>query len=256
MNMSMNINIDRSMNISATAHSFSRAPANPDVLGELLHSLSQPLTSLRCSLELSLDHERDLSLAQIAERHQENVAAALQQTERVVGMIQLMREYLDSENSGTEVLTCPFAPLLRSVIDDLSSIAAIRHIELCLVGTCSVKLPLPESRLRLALQYLITAMIDAVTIDAEKIDAENPNGKIVLLLGEDAATAVLRVESGRKLPPQERAATSTGTTLAKARLAVASRLLQNAGASLSFSRAELDPAGFVLRVPRNFAVPV
>jgi len=39
----------------AGSHSFSKPVACPDVLGELLHSLSQPLTGLRCSLELSLD---------------------------------------------------------------------------------------------------------------------------------------------------------------------------------------------------------
>ena len=56
---------------------------NQEVLGELLHSLSQPLTSLRCSLELSID--------EVADRQQATVSVALQQTEKVIGMIQLMR---------------------------------------------------------------------------------------------------------------------------------------------------------------------
>jgi signal transduction histidine kinase len=233
------------MNMNTSAHSFSKMPANPDVLGELLHSLSQPLTSLRCSLELSLDHERELSLAQIAERQHESVAAALQQTEKVIGMIRLMREYLDAENAGTETLASPFAPVVRSVIDDLSSIAEIRHIQLRLVGTCSVTLPLPESRLRLAMQYLITAMIDA-----EKSDPETPYGKITLLLGEGPAGAVLRAESDRRFHPQRRDKTSSQMTLCRARLAVATRVLENAGASLVFHSTEFNPAGFVLRVPR------
>jgi hypothetical protein len=238
------------MNMNTSAHSFSKMPPNPDVLSELLHSLSQPLTSLRCSLELSLDPEREPSLDQIAERRQESVAAALQQTEKVIGMIRLMREYLDAENAGGEILASPFAPVVRSVIDDLSSIAEIRHIQLRLVGTCSVTLPLPESRLRLAMQYLITDMIDA-----EKPDAETPDGKITLLLGEGPAGAVLRAESDGSFHPQGRdlqgrKKTSPQTTLSNARLAVATRVLENAGASLVFNSAESDPAGFVLRVPR------
>ncbi len=88
--------------MSASPHSFPKLTRSPDVpndvLGELLHSLSQPLTSLRCSLELSLD----LALEEGAEQRQERVAAALQQTESVIGMIQLMREYLDAEQSGPE----------------------------------------------------------------------------------------------------------------------------------------------------------
>ncbi len=59
------------------------------VLGELLHSLSQPLTSLRCSLELSIDEDA-------AQSHQ-TVAAALEQTERVIRVVRLMQEFLDSD---------------------------------------------------------------------------------------------------------------------------------------------------------------
>jgi hypothetical protein len=77
-----------------SAHSFPKVPRSRDVLGELLHSLSQPLTSLRCSLELSIE--------EVAEQQQESVAVALQQTEKVIGMIQLMREYLDAEQPGPE----------------------------------------------------------------------------------------------------------------------------------------------------------
>ncbi len=79
--------------MSASSQSLPKVPPSPDVLGELLHSLSQPLTTLRCSLELSLDHATEV----VAEEQQASVSAALQQTEKVIGMIQLMREYLDAE---------------------------------------------------------------------------------------------------------------------------------------------------------------
>ena len=107
------------------------------MLGELLHSLSQPLTSLRCSLELSLE----LSPEELAEQQQGSVAVALQQTEKVIGMIQLMREYLDAEQPGPEACSTALAPALRSVIEELSSIAAVRGIPLRLVGTCTATLP-------------------------------------------------------------------------------------------------------------------
>ena len=58
------------------------------VLGELLHSLSQPLTSLRCSLELSVGED--------AGQQQDTVSAALQQTDRVIAVVRLMREYLET----------------------------------------------------------------------------------------------------------------------------------------------------------------
>ena len=62
------------------------------MLGELLHSLSQPLTSLRCSLELSVE--------EIIGQPQNAVAAALEQTDRVIAVVRLMREYLETESAG------------------------------------------------------------------------------------------------------------------------------------------------------------
>jgi signal transduction histidine kinase len=177
--------------MSASSHSFPKVPRGPDVLGELLHSLSQPLTSLRCSLELSLELPlelpRELSPEEVAEQQQEGVAIALQQTEKVIGVIQLMREYLDAEQPRPEASSTALAPVLRSVIEALSSIAEVRGVRLRLVGTCLAAMPAPEARLRLALQYLIAALVEA----------QPEGGKVTLLLGEGPAGAVLRAEGER-----------------------------------------------------------
>jgi len=239
--------------MSASPHSFPKLARGPDVLGELLHSLSQPLTSLRCSLELSLE--------EVAEQQQESVSVALQQTEKVIGMIQLMREYLDAEQPGPEACQAALAPAMRSVIEELSSIAAVRGTQLRLVGTCTATVPVPESRLRLALQYLIATMIEAQPV----------GGRVTLLLGEGPAGAVLRVEGERRFGEpnsceMEQDATSPQTkrdqfgetsasvsTLRRVRLAIASRVLEAAGAALVFGAG--DPTGFVLRIPRRVAPP-
>jgi signal transduction histidine kinase len=239
--------------MSANAHSFPKLPRGPDVLGELLHSLSQPLTSLRCSLELSLGHSlepsRELSIEEVAEQQQESVAAALQQTEKVIGMIQLMREYLDAEQPGLSACSTALAPVMRSVVEELASIAAVRGIQLRLVGTCTATLAVPEGRLRLALQYLIAAMIEA----------QPEGGKVMLLLGESPAGTVLRMEgerSVRELPtrPNPAGATSASAsvlTLRRVRLAIASRVLETAGASLLFGEGDVNSTEFVLRIPRR-----
>lgn len=230
--------------MSTSPHSFPNPPRGPDVLGELLHSMSQPLTSLRCSLELSME--------EVAEPGQKNVAVALQQTERVIGMIQLMREYLDAEQPGLEACPAALAPALRSVIDDLSSVAVVRGVRLQLVGTCMVTVPVPESQLRLALQYLIATMIAAQPV----------GGKVMLLLGEDPAGAVLRVEGERGLLNATNALTmndlsraTSKSGLPRVRLAIASRVLDTAGASLVFGQSDVDPGGFVLRIPRRVDAP-
>jgi hypothetical protein len=230
--------------VSASSQSFPNAPQSPDVLGELLHALSQPLTGLLCSLELSLQLPLDLSTERVAEQQQANVSVALQQTEKVIGMIQLMREYLDAEQPEPEAFSSTLAPATRSVIEELSSIAAVTGVRLRLVGTCTATLPVPESRWRLALQYLITTLIQA----------EPVGGKVPLLLGEGPAGAVLRAEGERGCRGQKPSTTNPQTASRRARIAIASRVLESAGASLVFGGGEVDPMGFVLRIPRPFAI--
>jgi len=141
-------------------------------------------------------------------------------------------------------------------------------VRLCLVGTCAAKMPVPELRLRLALQYLIAAMIEA----------QPASGRVMLLLGEGPAGAVLRaegepgfremdfrepnlreMEQSAPRPPARRAEAASipaaVTTLRRVRLAIASRVIEGAGASLLFSEGEVGPAGFVLRIPRQIGAP-
>ncbi len=177
--------------MSTSPHSFSKVPQGSDVLGELLHSLSQPLTSLRCSLELSID--------EVAEQRQESVSVALEQTEKVIGMIQLMREYLDAEQSGPGTCPVALAPVLRSVMGELSSIAAVRDIRLRLAGCCRATLPVPPARLRLALQYLIEALIER----------QPAGGKVMLWLGEGLAGTVLRAAGETRVSRDECARSGT-----------------------------------------------
>ncbi len=243
--------------MSASSHPFSEPLPTPGVLGELLHSLSQPLTSLRCSLELSLDFPRELPIEEAVEQQQESVAIVLQQTEKVIGMIQLMKEYLDAEQLEPPAHASALAPALSSVIAELSSIAAVRGVRLRLVGSCTATLPLPEARLRLALQYLIASLIDA----------QHACGRVTLLLGEGPTETVLRAEgdqSSTSQPAKRNAALAIPPSVAalcRVRLAIATRLLEGAGASLVFADhraitcSAVIPAGFVLRIAHRPHLP-
>jgi signal transduction histidine kinase len=202
--------------------------------------LSQPLTSLRCSLELSID--------EIAERQQASVSVALQQTEKVIGMIQLMREYLDAEQPGSEAHPVALAPAVHAVVAELVSAAALRGLKLTLAGTCTASVPMPEPRLRLALQYLLCALIEAA----------QAGGEIRLVLEEGSSESLLRVECEKGVRLRDDGARglrskrdSVSGTLGKVKLAIASRVLETAGAFLTFERG--DRPGFVLRIPRWLA---
>lgn len=221
--------------MSANPHLASKPVRSPDVLGELLHSLSQPLTTLQGSLELSID--------EVVESQRNNVAIALRETGKVIGMIQLMRQYLDAGQPEPESFSAAVESqlelTLRSVIAELSSIAAVRAIRIFLAGTSAASLRVAESRLRLALQYLITRLIEA----------QPGGGKVVLLLKEDQGETVLRGE--RECGFRELAGATA--TLRRVRLAIAGRVFESAGASLVLG--DDNSAGFVLYIPRRVGDP-
>jgi hypothetical protein len=114
------------------------------------------------------------------------------------------------------------------------------------------------------LQYLIAALVEA----------QPAGGRVTLLLGEGPAGAVLRVEGERGFrgpnvhepnfhdmeqsatrPPTQRdpvgATSASLSTLRRVRLAIARRVLENAGASLVFGDGDVGSTGFVLRIPRR-----
>ena len=201
------------------------------LLGELLHSLTQPLTTLRCSLELSVED--------VAGQQHDAVTAALEQTDRAIGVVRLMQEYLETETSTAPQTPVPLGPVLRSVVDYLSPKAAERQIRIGLTGGRSSTVALTEPRLRLALQYLIGVLIDV----------QPRNRDITLRLEQGPSESELRAQVEREAPSAPVPARDPGlSTLHTVQLAIARRLLESAGASLVFDHGGCS--GFLLRIPR------
>jgi signal transduction histidine kinase len=213
-----------------SAHSYSPLPENRELLGELLHSVSQPLTTLRCSLELSLD--------EAAEPQQQTITMAMEQTENVIAMIQLMREYIDAEQGEAEGPAIALMPVLASLRDDLSPLAALREVRLRMTGTCSGELPVNPSWMRKALEYLLLAMIE-----------RQPAGSdITVRISESPLEVLVRIEgeSSFAIPPNTTGG-AAAATMRRVRLAIAARVLESAGVTLAFD----DGApSLVLRIPR------
>ena len=224
--------------MTAGLHSPNLEP-DPVLLDDLLHSLSQPLTSLRCSLELSVDED--------AQQQQQSISAALQQTETVIAMISLMREYLDADSSPANYVT-ELAPALRSVAADLSSIAAARDVQLRVEGVTDARICVAKPQLRRALQYLILAIL-----------ARAPaHSRIELLLDQPATGTLLRVRANLRhcranLENRSPKLDHVQETIRRVRVAIAFRILQTAGATLVF---DYDAPEFVLQVPAAISTAV
>ncbi|PYX29472.1 MAG: hypothetical protein DMG80_14425 [Acidobacteria bacterium] len=203
------------------------------VLCELLHSLTQPLTSLRCSLELSVED--------VAGQQHDVVSSALEQTDRAIGVVRLMQEYLETESVASSPLPVPLGPVLRTVADQLSPKASERQVRMRLTGGCSSTIALPEPRLRLALQYLIGVLIEL----------QPRHSDITLRLEQGSTESELRAQAERDSPNEAmRGRDPALSSLQSVQLAIARRLLESAGASLAFDHGNCS--GFLLHIPRPF----
>src|SRR5271165_113805 len=207
-----------------------------DVLRDLLHSVSQPLTTLHCALESSLTRDEV--------DHAEDVSLALEQTDRVIEAVRLMREYLDAEQGCSSPAGTVAPVALNSAIDNvlqqLSVLAAARGVHLFACGASKARIPVRDAWLQRAFLYLVGVLIDN----------EPPGSSIIVLLEDRAEQSVL---SGHSLPfaslPQSPARPAPlPNSLQQVKVAIAQRALESAGASVEFF-ADHNP-GFTVRVPR------
>lgn len=113
---------------------------DPRLLADLFHALTQPLTTLRCCLGLSLKtHDVD--------RTRRNIEAALQAAESVSGWIAGIRQLVEDapphQDAATSLEEC-----LREVIEDLSAVADSMGIGMSVAGDVSLQLKIEPHRLR------------------------------------------------------------------------------------------------------------
>lgn len=206
-----------------------------DVLGHLLHSLCQPLTTLRCSLELALD--------EFSERQCEPVSVALEQADRAVETVELMRQYLEIERGMSTVQAVALGPVIDRVLRQLSVVADAHLIPIVASGTSTVVLASNEFWLQRALYYLIGMWL------------EHPTGgnAITVLLEDGPAGALLSVYSLPLGGSENRAAEARKVTghLRQAKLEIARLVLEAAGAAVEFCGG--DKAGFIIRIPQSQA---
>ena len=207
-----------------------------NVLGHLLHFLCQPLTTLRCSLELSLD--------EFSERQSETVSMALEQADRAIETVRLMREYLELEQGRRPVQAVPLRPAVDTVLEQLSVVAEAHYVPLLASGTSGAVLATNEFWLQRALRYLIGTWLE-----------DPPIGNAIAVLLEDRASGSLLSMhclpcGGSRDRPFETGVLASH--LRQAKLAIATRVLESAGASVELC-SDGKP-GFIVRIPRKRAI--
>jgi len=205
----------------------------PDVLGDLLHALCQPLTTLRCSLELSLDQFTKLQTGP--------VSAALEQADRAIETVQLIREYLELERGMKPVGLVALAPAVHAALEQLAVVAEAYRVPLFASGKSTATLTANEYWLQRALRYLIGPVIES----------QSPGNAVAVLLEDHVFGSVLSVHglsfaSCTAYRCDER---RVAGHLLQVRPAIAQRVLESAGASLEMYTG--GRAGFSIRIPRS-----
>jgi hypothetical protein len=208
------------------------ATQNHGMLQDLLHVLSQPLTTLHCALEHSLEAD---DTAQT-----DDVALALEQTDRVIEAVRLMREYLEAEEGCFLAEPFPLALAIENVLEQLSVLAEARRLLLFAFGTSRAAIPVKNAWVQRALLYLFVLLLEG-----------EPSDRAIVVLLEDGATE--SVISGHSLPAKASVdfagqSTRRSNTLQHVKIAIAQRVLAAVGGSVEFYSD--DKPGFSIRIPQ------
>lgn len=206
-------------------------PEGGDVLRSLLHSVSQPLTTLHCVLESSLE--------QAGKSQSEDILVALEETGRVMQAVRLMREYLEANQQPSSGMAVPVSLAIKDVLEQLSQFADCHGVKLLVYGASNAQLLVRDVWLQRILVYLMGSLIESA-----------PAGRAITVLLEDHMS-----QSGMSAyilpvyPASDGPSPALGpNALRQAKLAIAQRALESLGASVKFDCG--DKAGFAIRIEK------
>ncbi len=192
------------------------------LLSELFHALSQPITALRCSLELALHTPASVP-------SKENLQAALAHAEKIAQLAGGIRELIQADDPGDTKTELVLEDYLRETISDLQPIAAAAQVQMRLGGSLSGRVMAEPRRLQQALFYWLEFAIASAS----------PGSVMDLRMSEQDGQAVVTLSAPRKQMDQAElpCAGPEGETQAqklsrRLGLAIAGRMFESVGGGL------------------------
>ncbi len=161
------------MNLAAMGNPTAAAlTESQQLVSDLFHQLSQPLTTLCCALELALLQ------TPTREQYSEIVSQALGQAEKASALATAIRELFDAGQPGGRGDLLELRQAVEEVIADLMPVAESAGVQVCFVPGSACTVWFDASRLRQGLFHLIGFAIDsggsgeAITIELAEQAAE------------------------------------------------------------------------------------
>jgi signal transduction histidine kinase len=221
------------VNSSTVANSPTLADCEPgQLVADLFHALSQPLTTLCCSLELTLQQ------AATVEEYRECVIRALADAERVSWLSTGIRELLEAGHAGEDCESLQLQPAVQAAIDDLLLLADSTGVRICYLPGAAGPVWFEARRLRQGLFHVLGFAVSAGGEGAVvRIEVVEAGEEVVLAL------TVSDEAHSSKSAEDEQLALRLGLGIARA-------TFEAAGGSFRVERG-VDCLGLEVRLGRN-----
>src|ERR1022692_374707 len=192
------------------------------LVSDLFHALNQPITALRCSLELSLHRPRT------AEQYRDTLQAAMQQAELIAGWAVGIRALLQADDAGYDLQVLALDSFLRDAVADLEPVAESLQLEFGLHCDSAGCVLFEPRRLQQALCGVLDFAIALSSAGSTvMVDARDRDREAVIVLATSQGDAAL--DSGSAWQPPKDAARILRQRLG---LAIPRRIVAAAGGSL------------------------
>lgn len=185
------------------------------LLADLFHALSQPLTTLRCCLGLSLQK------SSAGRQNPRDLEIASQAAESVTRLVAGIRELVESASPPQAHAAANLDECLRGVVEDLGLVAVSARLTVSLVSAASLQVEIEPGRLRQGLFHLLEFALRSCQAGTE----------LSITAAEEGESVGLRVE-GRVRDPLLSADGGFPELERRMALAVGRRILTTAGGRL------------------------
>ena len=149
---------------------------SPRLVADLFHALSQPLTTLCCSLELTLQQ------TPTEKQYRESVARALAQAEQVSWLATGIRELLDAGDAGPDLEVLQMQAAVHDAVTDLLSVAELAGVRICYLPRSPGSVRFEARRLRRGLFHLMGFVVGWGGGAVVRIELSESGEQVVLAL--------------------------------------------------------------------------
>lgn len=146
------------------------------LLADLFHALSQPLTTLRCCLGLSLQK------SSAGRQNPPDLEIASQAAESVARLVACIRELVESASPPQAHAAANLDECLRGVVDDLRLVTESMQVTVSVFSAGSMQLQIEPNRLRQALFHLFGFAVRSCQAGRELHITVRENEDVVLAL--------------------------------------------------------------------------